>query len=123
MKNAEVKLGDKKDNAVEMLEQIEDEWFAQQRSRFKNTTLASHEQRNSNCNKFKLLKDTMLKKRCAKDILHFYLLKIAPPKVGELFELSGEFSDMVTEYMHQADKNLRKAAEELNRLSMQLKGK
>ena len=72
----EVKLDDKKDDAVETLDQIVDEWFAQERIRFENTTLASHE-RNSNCHGFKLLKDTLFKKRRIKDILRLYLPKIA----------------------------------------------
>ena len=72
----EVKLDDKKDDAVEMLEQIVGEWFAQERIRFENTTLASHE-RNSNCHGFKLLKYTLFIKRRVKDILRLYLPKIA----------------------------------------------
>ena len=72
----EVKFDDKEDDTVETLEQITDEWFAQQRTRFENTTLASHE-RNSNCHGFKLLKDTLFKKRSVVDILRLYLPKIA----------------------------------------------
>ena len=72
----EVKFDDKKDDAVETLEQITDEWFTQRRTMFENTTLASHE-RNSNCNGFKLLKDTLFKKRRVVDILRLYLPKIA----------------------------------------------
>ncbi len=72
----EVQLDDEKDDSVETLEQITDEWFAQQRIRFENTTLASHE-RNSNCRGFKLLKDTLFKKRHVIDILRLYLPRIA----------------------------------------------
>jgi hypothetical protein len=71
----EVEFDDKKDDAVETLEQITDEWFAQRRTMFENTTLASHE-RNSNCHGFKLFKDTLFKKRRVIDILRLYLPKI-----------------------------------------------
>ena len=72
----EVKFDDKKDDAVETLEQITDEWFAQRRIRFENTALASPE-RNSNYHGFKLLKDTLFKKRRVIDILCLYVPKIA----------------------------------------------
>lgn len=72
----EIIFDDTKEGAVETLEQIADEWFAQERVRFEHTTLACHE-RNSDCHGFKSLKDTLFKKRQVKDILRTYLPKIA----------------------------------------------
>jgi hypothetical protein len=72
----QIELYDNKDNAIETLQQIEDDWFAQQRTRFENNTLASRE-RNSNCYSFMLLKDSLFKKRQLKDILRLYLPKFS----------------------------------------------
>jgi hypothetical protein len=71
----EIRLDENKDDAVETLKQIENDWFAEQRTRFENTTLASRK-RNSNFHGFKLLKDSLFKKRRVKDILRLYLPKI-----------------------------------------------
>lgn len=77
---AEIKSDDERGDAVETLEQIADEWFAQERIRFENTTLVSRE-RNSNCQGFKSLKETLFKKRQLKDILRSY-----PPKIARFLK-------------------------------------
>jgi len=71
-----IEYDDNEYDAIETLQQIEDDWFAQQRKRFENATLASRE-RKSNLQSFILLKESLFKKRQLKDILRLYLPKFS----------------------------------------------